>query len=71
MDLNNIGIVVVVVAIIIFITLSTLGILNFNRNMNAEMVYQHFHVVNSISRAEAPLYFLIWVVSGMLMVLHW
>lgn len=70
MDLNNIGIAVVVVAVII-ITLSTLGILNFNRNMNAEMVYQHFRVVNSICRAEAPLYFLTWVVSGMLMVLHW
>lgn len=55
MNLSNIGIIIVT----FIFTLSTVGILNFNRNVNAELVYQHFDIVNSISRAEAPLYLLI------------
>lgn len=72
MNLNNIGIIIIIaVAIIItIITLSTQGTLIFNRNRNDEPGYQHFHIVTDISRADTPLYLLTWVVSGMLMVLH-
>jgi len=59
MNLYNIGITIVAVfVVVVIIMLNALGILNFNRNMNAELVYQHFHIVSSISRAEAPLYLL-------------